>query len=846
MNYRWLASGLFLVTLATLMLEILDSRLLSVLTWYHLAFLTVSLAMLGMAAGAVLVFVGGERYTEQRAIRELPRVTVWFALAIPLMHLGNLIMRIPVLEQFKVREVSAIVFAIIVLGLPFLLAGVAVTLALTRSGGSTSRLYAADLLGAALGCLLVVPLLDRTNITSVAFAAGAVAAAGAYCFERFALVRLGVGTTAESPRRSGDRRWFSVALCLGFLAAAALNAVAKPGIGVVYAKNRIFRGGETAGLNEERVQWSAWNTHSYIIITPSFFGPAFYWGAGRGAEQFQATSAWILIDADAGTPITKWDGNAGNLGWVSYDVTTLPYHLRKGNAGIIGVGGGRDILSALWGGNTSVTGIEINKNLLRALEGPYRDFANLANRPEVQLVHGEARSYLSRTDKRFDVLQMSLIDTWASTGAGAFTLTENGLYTIEGWRLFLDRLTPGGLFSVSRWFSPGATSETSRLLALAVAALLDRGVHHPLSHMAMLSSHSVATLIVSNQPMTDEDRAVITKLADEREFDVVVSPWSGAADPFLSRIVRSSSISELDLAIRHPMFDFTPPTDERPFFFNTLKPSSFHKAFVVPPDGVIAGNLRATWTLVLLFIIATILVIGIIICPLFRSGLPTMESSSFAMSVAYFGMIGVGYMLIQIPFLQRFSVYLGHPTYTFAIILFSMICFTGIGSFVSDRFPIERNRWVLKLPLAIGAGVLVLIYAIQPIIDATIQFGLPVRSLVVIACSAPISVLLGFCFPVGMTLVGRLSPDATAWMWGVNGAAGVLASIVAVAISMWLGIHVNLLAAGLLYILLPVPAHLLERKAYGHAPGNQALATRHVENGIGSPTALPSSPRRRS
>jgi spermidine synthase len=828
MTYRWLASGLFLVTLATLMLEILDSRLLSVLTWYHLAFLTVSLAMLGMAAGAVLVFVAGERYTEQRAIRELPHVTVWFALAIPLMHLGNLTIRIPLLEQFNVRDVSAIVFAIIVLGLPFLLAGIAVTLALTRSGGSTSRLYAADLLGAALGCLLIVPLLDRTNITSVAFTAGAVAAAGAYCFDRFALVRLGVGTRAESPRRSGDRRWFSVALCLGFLAAAVLNAVAKPGISVVYAKNRIFRG---------IVEWSAWNTHSYIIIEPSFFGPAFYWGPGRGAEQFRATSALILIDADAGTPITKWDGNTANLDWVSYDVTTLPYHLRRGNAGIIGVGGGRDVLSALWGGNTSVTGIEINKNLLRALQGPYRDFANLVNRPEVQLVHGEARSYLSRTDKRFDVLQMSLIDTWAATGAGAFTLTENGLYTIEGWRLFLDRLAPGGLFSVSRWFSPGATSETSRLLALAVAALLDRGVHRPLDHMAMLSRHSVATLIVSNQPLTDEDRSVITKLADERQFDVVVSPWTGAVDPFLSGIVKSTSVRELDAAIRHPMFDFTPPTDERPFFFNTLKPSSFHKAFDVPRDGVIAGNLRATGTLVLLFIIATILVIGIIIWPLFRSGLPAMESGSFATSVAYFGMIGVGYMLIQIPFLQRFSVYLGHPTYTFAIILFSMICFTGIGSFVSDRFPIDRNRWVLKLPLAIGAAVFVLIYVIQPIMDATIHFGLPVRSLVVIACSAPISVLLGFCFPVGMVLVGRLSPDATAWMWGVNGAAGVLASIMAVAISMWLGIHVNLLAAGLLYILLPLPAHMLERKAIGHVPGNQALGTRHVENGIDSPAA---------
>jgi hypothetical protein len=820
MNFRWLAAGLFLVTPATLMLEILDSRLLSVLTWYHLAFLAVSLAMLGMAAGAVLVFVGGDRYTGDGAIRELPRVSVWLAIAIPASHVLNLSMPIPMLEQFSAKEVTAIALATLVLATPFLLAGVVVTLALTRVGGSTARLYAADLLGAALGCLLVIPLLDRSNISSVAFVAGAIAAAGAYSFHRFALLRLGpdaAGAVLRPTRYQLSRGWFSLALSVALLAAAGVNAVADRGIGVVYAKNRVFlatgANKEPSIRNGERVEWSAWNTHSYIMITAPYPGPAFYWGRGRGGEQFQATSAWILIDADAGTPITKWDGDTENLEWVSYDVTTLPYHLRNGNVGIIGVGGGRDVLSALWGGNTSITGIEINQNLLKALQGPYREFAGIASRAEVELVHGEARSFLSRTDKRFDILQMSLIDTWASTGAGAFTLTENGLYTTEGWRLFLDRLKPGGLFSVSRWFSPATTSETSRLLALAVAVLLDRGVQRPLDHMAMLSCAGVATLVVSNEPLTEADRSIITKLAEERQFDLVVSPWTGGTDQWLTGIVRSSSVPELEAAVRHPTFDFTPPTDERPFFFNTLKPSSFHKAYAVPRGGVTWGNLRATWTLVLLFVIATLLVIGIIVWPLLRSGLPTMDAGNFVMSVAYFAMIGIGYMLIQIPFLQRFSVYLGHPTYTFAIILFSMICFTGIGSFASDRFPLELHHWVLKLPLAIGAAVLALIYAIQPIMDATIQFGLPMRSFVVIACSAPISFLLGFCFPVGINLVGRLSPNATAWMWGVNGAASVLASIVAVAVSMWLGIHVNLLVAGLLYIMLPLPAHVLARKA---------------------------------
>jgi len=501
---------------------------------------------------------------------------------------------------------------------------------------------------------------------------------------------------------------------------------------------------------------------------------------------------------------------------VSYDLTALPYHLRRGDAGIIGVGGGRDVLSALWGGSSSITGIEINDNLLYALKGPFREFSQVANRPEVTLMHGEARSVLSRTDRRFDILQMSLIDTWAATGAGAFTLSENGLYTIEGWRVFLGTLKPGGVFSVSRWFLPSSTSETSRLLALGVAALLDRGVHRPQDHMVMLAKGTIATLLVSNEPFTPADRESVTRLAASQRFSVLVSPWTEPADRWLGGIVRSGSPQELKNAIAHPVFDFSPPTDERPFFFNTMKPAGIFKAYDGPRNGVLWGNLRATFTLVLLFLIAVVLALAIIVWPLVRSGLPTMDAGSFGMSVAYFGLIGFGYMLIQIPLLQRFSVYLGHPTYTSAVILFSMIFFTGIGSLVSDRFPIDRNRWLLKLPILIAALSFALTLLIQPLMNATIHLGLPARSLTVVACVASIAVLLGFCFPIGMSLVGRLSGDATAWMWGgVNGACGVVASIVAVAISMWLGIDVNLMIAGLLYLVLVIPAHGLARRALG-------------------------------
>lgn len=780
------------MTLATLMVEILDSRLLSVLTWYHLAFLSVSLAMLGMASGAVLVFLGGARFQGDAAMKALPRWSLWLALSIPLSHLLNLTMPIPMLEQISVMEVTAILLTTLVLGAPFLLAGVVVTIALTRTGGSVSRLYAADLLGAALGCLLVIPLLGGSNLSSVVFIAGGAAAAGAYCFHR-----------ASGAASHG----LSLGVCALLIVIAGLNAMTDRGFGVVFAKNRIVRVGSG-------VEWSAWNTHSYVTITAPGVGPAFYWGRGRGAEKFQATSSLIAIDGEAGTPITKWDGDARSLEWVSYDVTTLPYHLRHGAVGIIGVGGGRDVLSAIAGGNSPITGVELNGNLLWALQGPYRDFAGIAARPEVELVHSEARSYLSRTDKQFDVLQMSLIDTWAATGAGAFTLSENGLYTVEAWRVFLGRLKPGGLFSVSRWFSPTQASETSRLLSLAVAALLDRGVARPLDHLAMLSRNRVATLVVSNAPLTPEDRTALDALAASRGFTVLLSPWSPPPNALLAGITQATTRAALDAATWHPDFDFSPPTDSRPFFFNTLKATAFSRAYDGSLEGgVVSGNLRATSTLVLLFVIASVLVVGIIGAPLLRSGLPTMDAGSFALSVTYFAMIGAGYMLIQVPILQRFSVYLGHPTWTLAIILFSMIFFTGVGSFVSDRFPVLGHPRMLALPLVIAATVIGLTLAAQPIIDSTIQLGLAARCLIVIACTAPVATLLGFCFPIGMSLVGRLSPDATAWMWGVNGAAGVLASIVAVGVSMWAGINVNLVVAAALYAGLTLPASALARRA---------------------------------
>lgn len=771
------------------MLEVLDTRLLSVLTWYHLSFLAVSVAMLGMAAGAVLVFAGGDWFAPARAVRLLPAITMALAISLPISHVTNLVIPFPVVRFGTPAEIAGVAISTLVLTIPFVVSGVAVSLALTRTSDRVGLLYGADLVGAAVGCLAIVALLERSDITSTAFVTAAAAAIGAWCF-------------ARHQRRRGTG---AILLAVALLGCALLNAYAQHPLRVMYPKSRGL------WMDERSLDYSAWNAHSNVIVRIPATSAPFLWGPASDAPKTPVRAALAAIDGDAGTVITHWDGNPESLEWVQYDVTSLPYQIRKGMVAVIGVGGGRDILTAIWAGNPKITGIEINSALVRILEQRYRDVTKIADYPSVTLVHDEARSYLTRQPDRFDVLQMSLIDTWAATGAGAFTLSENGLYTREGWRVFLRALTPTGVFSVSRWYDPGAPSETTRLLSLGVAALLDSAIVEPRRHLVLVTRERVATLMVSPSPFTDDDGRRIREISDRHGFSIQASPWNDhGTNTALARIAASTSHDALEAATRDPYLDFTPPTDRRPFFFNMLKPAGVWKGDNPGGEGIVAGNLGATRTLIALSGVAFVLVVTIIGWPLFLAGRPKTAPGLFPAASTYFALIGLGFIFVQIPFLQRFSVYLGHPTYTFSIILFLMILAAGLGSFASERLNVDGSRRrLLVLPLAIAVTTLIEMVLLQPAIESTVAWSLPLRTIVVAGFVAPLAFGLGFCFPVGLRLVGRRAPALNAWMWGINGACGVMASIVAVMVSMWMGIEINLLVAAVLYLLLALPMRAL-------------------------------------
>jgi hypothetical protein len=354
------------------------------------------------------------------------------------------------------------------------------------------------------------------------------------------------------------------------------------------------------------------------------------------------------------------------------------------------------------------------------------------------------------------------------------------------------------VLSVSRWFDPQNASETSRLLALGVATLIDRGVADPLAHVLLIARHRIATLMIATAPFSADDRAIVTAVAADREFQIIASPWMDDGAGLIDRIARSRSVDDLAVATADPIYDYTPPTDTRPYYFNMLRPRALFTAPKMATGGTVGGNLRATVMLLVLLAVATLLVAVIIGWPLIRSGRPPMPPGTFAVTMAYFATIGFAYMLIQIGLLQRFSIYLGHPTYTLAIVLFSMLLFTGLGSLTSERIPIRAGGRFRIVPIAIALALVVTVLTLNGVLARTVTAGLPVRTAVALLFAAPLSMLLGMCFPFGVRLV-RQTPAVAAWAWGVNGAFGVLASIIAVAVSIWIGIDANFWMAAALY-----------------------------------------------
>lgn len=768
-------AGLFMIALATLMFEILLTRIFSVTMWYHFAFMAVSVAMFGMTVGAILVYLLPQSFTPERVGFHLGLSSLSFAGTAVLALMVHL--RLPVEGNTSIPWLASLGLTYVATSVPFVFSGISVCLVLTQFPKQVSKLYAADLAGAGTGCVLVIYALKVTSgpgaVIVVAFLASLAAVLFLGHTEWKALRRVALGCSLLS----------------SFVAIVEIVLLTQqaPLFRLIWAKGKL----ESPPLYEK------WNSFSRIRVEgdPYTPGQPVGWGlssaypAGPKIRQLN-----LNIDASASTVLTACCRNLNDLEHLKYDVTNLAHYIRKdAKVLVVGTGGGRDILSALVFEQKAIVGVEMNGDIVNTVNRRFGEFTgHLDRNPRVRFVNDEARSYIARSKEKFDIIQVSLIDTWAATAAGAFVLAEHSLYTVEAWKIFLDHLTPNGVLTFSRWYDPRVPGQMYRLTALATASLGAGGVGDPRRHVVIVrqmpAAHEgdqvpgIGTLLVGKNPFSASDLATVEEIATKMHFDVVLSP-SSSLDPSLATI---ASGENLDAFVRTFPINIAPPTDDSPFFFHLSRLRNvFHRGW---RSQVWKQHHDPVVLLGFLLLIMVGLCVACIIIPLVWHSEKSLLRGSWPLSL-FFSSIGLGFMLVEISQMQRLAVFLGHPTYSLSVVLFTLLLSSGLGSYSTRSIHNPGGRGSANLRLLFLLGALVIFGLLTPYAITAFQGATTViRILVAIGILLPLGLFMGMAFPLGMKIASSRFSSLTPWLWGINGAMSVCASVLEVAIALTSGI----------------------------------------------------------
>lgn len=800
--------GVALVSAAMMATEIALTRVLSVTVWYHFAFFAISVALLGTGLSALLVHAAqarllGRAWRSWCAALALAQALFTLLLAFGLSRVtpdwfGGMTGAFT-LFTWKL----GLVFSLAVL--PFACGGMVLSLAAARFGPDVHRMYFVDLGGAALGCLATIPLLSAFGGPSSLAACAALATVGALVF---------MASEHGEERAAGVRKPLVVAALV--LSAAELLCVATPVIALRSAKG--------VDLTRVKPELTAWNSFSLVNV----FGQQGFRGWGlspryRGPLPEQKS---LVIDMNALTSIARFDGDFSKVEYVQHDLSSLVYRsLPAGDPPdevcVIGAGGGKDVLSALAAGSRHVVAVEINPLIVRnVMHGAYRDFSGgLYERPDVQVVESDGRAYLRASDRTFDVILISMVDTSAATAAGAYALTENGLYTHEAFEEFMSRLRPGGVLTVSTVSLPGL-AVGARLAALARAALRTRGkqaanavavVRTPWSSQKDAELYDV---LIKPDGFSATDTERLRAAVDELGFVPAYFPHlpntsARDEDALVHKILRAKDDAALARTLAAYPLDASAVDDDRPFFFYQNRFSDFVAALGPAETTHLFGNgLRV---LAKVLVLAGLMLLLCAVLPLLwlRRGSGVVVRALDA-DLGFVACLGVGFMCVEIALVHRVTLFLGQPTYTLVSVLFVMLCAGGLGSRWIARMLGRAGRRGAWLLVAVGLSIATLPSVTNALFRIAGAGALPLRALVAALAIAPIGLLLGAPLPAALALAAKRDRSRLAWLWGVNGASSVLGSILATLVSLHLGTRMTLLCGAAAYFL----AALLWRRLF--------------------------------
>jgi len=726
--------AVFLITLSGLIFEIGLTRIYSATIWYHFAFIAVSVALLGWGLGGLLVHL----------LRRQLIPTMEKAALLTLLYASAIVVCLWLIVQFPFRIEFLPIYFIAPL-VPFVLAGMALSLIFHMHREAAPTLYFADLLGAALGALAVTFLLEafggETMLLLVVVAPLGAAALLARQYRKFAVAGAVVAVViAFSNERMGLFRVIP---------------------GTLKAMRRHMQ--ETPGT---RVTQTGWNAYSRIDAVEGFPPP---------------NLARLYIDSDAWTNAQQWDGRLDSIRYVRNWYRGLPFRLASGaETLVIGPGGGSDVIVALGSGSRKVTVVEMNPLMLQFVRRYGERAGNLYDRPDVEVIQSEGRNFISRTDRRFGVIFLGFVDTWASVASGGLSLSENYLYTTEAFRAYYDHLTGDGMLVIMRW-----GVDLPRLVSNAVALLgMDEASRRI---VALIEKRNTPDdppqmiFMLRKRPFSEKETAEIMGWT---EANPLIVPGRHAEPPYDDLF---SSRKTLDQVIAESPRRVDPVFDDSPFYFATERPWGMPHQMRLALAGLVVPMLG---------LLAIFVVLG---KPMGKPVRP------YAASIVYFGSLGAGFIAVELTLLQYLTLLLGHPIFTLSILLFTILGAGGIGSALSGRVP---TRWACLAVAGLGATAA---FALPRFIPVLLPLALGARVAIAVTLMAPFGLMIGMPFPRGLRQTGQGSLPAPPFYWGLNGVMSVIGSIGTVVAALVFGFQVAMLAGSACYVLAAVASGAMEQ-----------------------------------
>lgn len=775
----------FLIALAVIVLEVSYTRVFSYKLVYYFTYLVIGVSLLGLGAGGVFValFSWLRRISPQRLILGCSLVAAasvtlgYFVTALLPMHLFHMVMHVSEGRWDGVAlEGSKLLVLLITLFTPFLAAGIALATIFATRTENIGRLYFADLVGAALGCVFIIPAMILLSPPGVVLLSAALFAAA------------GIGLAKEA-----GPRWQAA---IGASMAVALLFAAFPGLLPDPVSDRVKGGSQEAAI------YTRWSPVFRIDVVP--------------VPNITPPIHFLVHDGTYGSAIHAWDGDLASLERYETGDRQFPFRLlgEGANVAIIGSAGGNEIMASLHFGAESVTGIELNPATVEALHGEFREFTgNLAGHPDVTIVNAEGRSFLEAAERQFDLIWLVAPDSYAAMNAassGAFVLSESYLYTREMIETTLDHLTDNGILS-AQFGEIGFNDKpnrTLRYLATAREAFRTIGIEDFENHVLVAVSPGfgnleTVTILLRKTPFGAEDIARFEATVASREEDrLVYTPSSGIPGHPSATVIGPDGQERTAFLANYP-YKVGPIADDSPFFwhFVSFGDAIFGRSDAGPMNIEEGVGERAQ---IALLVAAIVLAGAFLLAPLvfMRDVWRRIEWKGHA--GVYFTALGLGFMFIEVCLIQQLTLFLGYPTYSLTVTLFSLLLSTGVGSLLSERFRSRRNR-----TFAVLAGLLVVLVffyqaALTPIVENAVSLPLFVRAMIAFALLAPLGLCLGMFMPLGLGTVSQLGEhgeEYVAWCWAVNGFFSVVASVLATILSMTMGFQAVMLVGLAIYLV---------------------------------------------